>query len=176
MYLTIELVKKADWQRCLTKHIRQCQYIYMDSSTREPNSPNESGGVPLVPAENTSAIPGTESVNPLSDLENAVNAAKATDALGGAPLTPQDQFTAQFGDRPTVAETPVSTDPILTDVKPPVTEIPAPVAPLDSSINTNPTDETAAQPEKTPKEELMEKISKIINEYSVNKAKEKVTV
>lgn len=163
----------------------------MDPNAEAPVNP---GGV----ATTEPTVPGTSSIltppKPLSGLEDVVAAAEEAARIAGTPTvtpTPREQFSAQFGSgaTPTVVETPV-----LTDVKPPFTKVPAgapSVAPLDPSIKTaedllkevpqvvgnpDPVAEAALQPEQTPKEKLMEKISKIVDEYSVGEVREKAAV
>lgn len=133
-----------------------------------PNSPD--GAVPAAPAAPASAD--------LGSLEKAVNDAQKEEAA----TSPIDQFKAQFGDPvgsvpSPVTESPVSaTDPILSDIKQPLSK-PSVEAPKDTSGDSyTPTAEAALKAEKTPAEKLKKEISDSVNAFLEEVTKEKSVV
>jgi len=163
----------------------------------EPNNP--SGGAPPA-TEKPAEAPETASA--LNGLEDALAAARQAAGIStAAPTseTPQeavkspidDQFTKQFGDpvgsvQPPAAESPAPvstiTDPILTDSKSPIAEIPE-IKPENSADTTvQPEDsnlaaEATSKPEQTRHEKVMQQIEDILEKYNLTEKKpEEVTV
>lgn len=135
----------------------------------ESGKPAEPGGIPPAPVESIPAIPGTgpvnQSVNPLSNLEKAVNdaAAQAQNVIPVAEpttTTPQEkfkEFNDKFGDKPVVnvPEDTVPLDPNIVGAKI-LSEAPAGDSAFVAEVP------PSEQVEKTPEELLQEEVKTAI--------------